>query len=46
LELEKQLKELEEGHQDSLIDQALTQLQDANEYAAEQRERQISLLEL
>lgn len=45
LDLEKQISEAEQDYQDSLIDQSLQKLQDANEKAAEQRERQISLAE-
>ena len=45
LDLEKQISEEEEAYQDSLIDQSIQQLQDANEKAAEQRERQISIAE-
>jgi hypothetical protein len=43
--LEKEIAEQKEDYRDSLIDQALTNLQDANAEAAEQREKQISLLE-
>lgn len=43
--LEKELAEQKEDYRDSLIDQALTNLQDANAEAAEQRERQIELME-
>ena len=43
--LEKELAEQKEDYRDSLIDQALTNLQDANAEAAEQREKQIALLE-
>ena len=45
LELQKQIAEEEQNYQDTLIDQSLQQLQDANDKAAEQRERQISLQE-
>ena len=45
LDLEKQIAEEEEAYQDSLIDQSIQNLQDANEKAAEQRERQIALQE-
>lgn len=45
LDLEKQIQEEEQAYQDSLIDQSLQNLQDANEKAAEQRERQIALQE-
>ena len=44
-ELERQLAEDTEAYQDSLIDQALNNLADANEKAAEQRDRQIALAE-
>ena len=43
--LEKELAEEKEDYRDTLIDQALTNLQDANAEAAEQREKQIALLE-
>ena len=43
LDLEKQISEEEQAFQDTLVDQALQQLQDANEKAAEQRERQIDI---
>ena len=43
--IEKELAEQKEEYRDSLIDQALTNLQDANDEAAKQRERQISLME-
>ena len=42
-ELEEQIKDAEQTYQDSLVDQAIQDLQNANEKAAEQRERQISL---
>ena len=41
--LDQQIAEAEQAYQDSLIDQAIQQLQDANDHAAEQRERQITL---
>lgn len=44
-ELEKSIAEQKEDYQDTLIDQALQDMQDANERAAEQRERQISIQE-
>lgn len=44
--LEKEIREAEEGYTDSLVDQALQKLQDANEKAAEQRQRQIELAQL
>ena len=43
--LEEEIAEQKEDYRDTLIDQALTNLQDANAEAAEQREKQISLLE-
>ena len=42
-ELDKQIKDAEQDYQDTLVDQAIQDLQDANEKAAEQRERQIEL---
>lgn len=42
-QLAKAIAEAEQSYQDSLIDQTLQNLQDANEKAAEQRERQITL---
>ena len=44
-ELDKQIEEEEQAYQDTLIDQSLQQLQDANNQAAQQRERQIALAE-
>lgn len=44
-DLDKQIAEAEENYQDTLVDQAIQNLQDANAQAAEQRERQISLLQ-
>ena len=44
-ELDTQIAEAEQDYQDSLIDQSLQQLQDANDQAAQQRERQIVLAE-
>ena len=43
LDLGTQIDEAEQSYQDTLIDQALQNLSDANEKAAEQRERQIEL---
>ena len=43
LELQKQITEAEENYTDTLIDQSIQSLQDSNERAFEQRERQISL---
>ena len=45
LAIEKQIADAERDYQDTLIDQSIQRLQDANEHAAEQRERQIALLE-
>lgn len=45
LDLDKQISQAEQDYQDSLVDQALQNLQDANDKAAEQRERQITLQE-
>lgn len=43
LELQRQITEVEEDYTDTLIDQSTQSLQDSNERAFEQRERQISL---
>ena len=43
LDLDKQIADAEQDYQDSLIDQAIQKLQDSNEQAAEQRQRQIDL---
>lgn len=45
LALEDELKDLKEDYTDELIDQKLTLLQDQENFAAEQRERQIALME-
>lgn len=45
VDLDKQIADAEQAYQDTLIDQAIQQLSDANEKAAEQRERQIELLQ-
>ena len=45
LQLEKELAEEQENYTDSLVDQAIDRLTDANAEAAEQRERQISIME-
>ena len=45
LQLQKEIDEAREGYQDSLIDQQLSRMQEEANMAAEQRERQISLLE-
>lgn len=44
-ELEEQLKEQQENYGDTLVDQKLQEMQDQNNNAAEQRERQIAILE-
>ena len=43
--LDEQIKEEEQNYQDLLIDQAIQNLQDANEQAAQQRNDQIDLLQ-
>ena len=43
--LEEEIAEQREGYQDALIDQALTNLQEQNEVAAEQRDKQIELMQ-
>lgn len=43
--LEKEIAEGQESYQDTLIDQALQDLQDANEKAAEQRQEQIDIMQ-
>ena len=43
--LEKNIQQAEQDYRDSLIDQTIQSLTDANEKAAEQRERQIALSE-
>ena len=45
LDLEKQIADEEQAYYDTLIDQSIQELQDANDKAAEQRERQIALQE-
>ena len=45
-DLDKQIADAEQAYQDTLIDQAIQKLSDANEKAAEQRERQIELLQM
>ena len=45
LQLEKEIAEAQEGHIDNLIDQKINELQQQNDKAAEQRERQISIAE-
>lgn len=45
LQLQKEIDEAREGYQDSLIDQQLSRMQEDADAAAEQRDRQISLLE-
>ena len=44
-QLEEQLKEQQEQYGDTLVDQKLQEMQDQNDKAAEQRERQIAILE-
>ena len=45
LQLQKEIDEAREGYQDSLIDQQLSRMREDADAAAEQRDRQISLLE-
>ena len=45
LELEQQLKEAREEYSDSLLDQSIDRLEESNELARLQRERQIELLQ-
>ena len=45
LQLQKEIDEARENYQDSLIDQQLSRMQEDADAAAEQRERQISLLD-
>lgn len=45
LGLQKDLDEEKQGYADSLVDQKLNDLSEANEVAAEQRERQIALMQ-
>lgn len=44
-QLEEQLKEEEEAYGDILVDQKLQEIQDQNDEASEQRERQIAIME-
>lgn len=44
--LEDQIAQAEQDYQDSLVDQALQNLSDANEEAAQQRERQINIAQM
>ena len=44
-ELEKELSEMKQDYTDELLDQRLSLLQDQADFAAEQRERQIKLME-
>ena len=44
-ELEKELSEMKQDYTDELLDQKLSLLQDQADFAAEQRERQIKLME-
>lgn len=45
LSLQKELDDARESYEDTIVDQKLEELQDQNDKAAEQREKQISLLE-
>ena len=45
LSLEEELSSLKEDYTDELVDQKLTKIQDQEDFAAEQRERQIALME-
>ena len=45
LQLQKEIEEAQEDYTDTLIDQKISELQDQNDEAAEQRERQIEILE-
>ena len=45
LQLQKEIEESQESYTDQLIDQKISELQKQNDQAAEQRERQISLME-
>ena len=45
LELQKSIDEQKQDYTDTLIDQKITELQEQNEIAAEQRERQINILQ-
>lgn len=45
LQLQKEIDEARENYQDSLVDQQIARMQEDADAAAEQRERQISLLE-
>ena len=44
--LQKEIEEAKQGYTDSLVDQQLQSLQDANEKAAEQRQKQIDLAQM
>lgn len=44
-QLDVEIEQAKQDYQDSLVDQALQNISDANEKAAEQRERQISLMQ-
>lgn len=44
-QLEEQLKDEEQAYSDSLVDQKLQEMQDQNDEASEQRERQINIME-
>lgn len=43
--LEEEIAEQRENYQDTLVDQALTNLQEQNDVAAEQREKQVALMQ-
>ena len=45
LQLQKEIDEAQEDYTDTLIDQKISELQDQNDQAAEQRQRQIDLME-
>ena len=45
LKLQKEIDEAQEDYTDTLIDQKISELQDQNDQAAEQRQRQIDLME-
>ena len=45
LALQKEIADAKESYTDTLVDQSLENLQDANEQAAEQRERQIEIMQ-
>jgi hypothetical protein len=45
LELQKEIEEGQESYTDQLIDQKITELQEQNDKAAEQRQKQIEILQ-